>query len=453
MSRRTLLGGVAGGLALSPVPAGHAAAKPYAPGTAHERYVPFAVGAGGGPAGTDRVRVLRIGADSAPTVLVTVPGMFGAANDFRLLARDLVAAVPGVQVWAFDRREENLADRSGFTGADPAAYYLDGHYRSQDPAASAFAADWGLARTLEDLDTVVRAASRGGRRRVVLGGHSWGATTAMAYAAWDFDGRPGHRGLAGLVLVDGGVRGAFDGTGAPVLDSPDEVRERLAAIDGGAVFDLTLSAVGLGARAESTQIWYQLAGHYAHHDPRGRSVLQPRMPEALRPSAPVTNAALLGVLVDAGFGWPNDISVHSGHLGASGSDGVRGWVDAGVTPLARVAEAYAGGPAPAVWEWYWPARLSVDLDVSDAYADTGQARSLGLRLRHGTGLDVPLYAFETSYARGTIVSAARRVVADSRIPYAVYETDEGMNHLDPLFAAPPHNTLTRTLAPFLAGLG
>lgn len=95
----------------------------------------------------------------------------------------------------------------------------------------------------------------------------------------------------------------------------------------------------------------------------------------------------------------------------------------------------------------------MDLDVSDAYADTGQARSLGLRLRHGTGLDVPLYAFETSYARGTIVSAARRVVADSRIPYAVYETDEGMNHLDPLFAAPPHNTLTRTLAPFLAGLG
>lgn len=103
MSRRTLLGGVAGGLALAPVPAGPAAAKPYAPGTAHERYVPFAVGAGGGPAGTDRVRVLRIGADSAPTVLVTVPGMFGAANDFRLLARDLVAAVPGVQVWAFDQ--------------------------------------------------------------------------------------------------------------------------------------------------------------------------------------------------------------------------------------------------------------------------------------------------------------------------------------------------------------
>lgn len=105
-----------------------------------------------------------------------------------------------------------------------------------------------------------------------------------------------------------------------------------------------------------------------------------------------------------------------------------------------------------MWEWYWPARLSVDLDVTDFYAETDTARSLGLRLRHAAGLDVPLYAFQTSYAKGTIVSAAREVVADSRIPYARYETDNGMNHLDPLFAAPQHNTFTRTLAPFLTGL-
>ncbi|MET7473718.1 alpha/beta hydrolase [Streptomyces sp. NPDC005648] len=420
-----------------------------APGWSREPYVPLAVGPGGGPAGSDRVHVLKVGPDSAPTVLVLVPGMFGAANDFRLVARDLVAAVPGLQVWAFDRREENLADRAGFFTADPAAYYLDGHYRSQNPGTSAFAGRWGLARTLEDLRRVVRAAARGGRR-VVLGGHSWGATTAMTYAAWDFGGCPGYQDLAGLVVVDGGVRGAFDGTGEPVQDSPEEVRERLAAIDAGAVFDLTLSAVGLGERAESTQIWYQLAGWYAHRDPQGRSVLQARMPDALRPPVPVTNAGLLGTLVDAGFGWPNDISVHSGHLADTGD--VRGWVDAGITPLERVATAYAGGPLPAVWEWYWPARLSVDLDVADAYADTGPTRSLGLRLLHAAALDIPLYVFQTSYAKGTIESAARQVVADSRIPYATFRTDDGMNHLDPLFAAPAHNTLTRTLAPFLAAL-
>ncbi|MFF0160722.1 alpha/beta hydrolase [Streptomyces sp. NPDC005263] len=446
VSRRSVLGGIVGGLALTSAAPGPATAS----GRDREPYLPLAVGAGGGPAGTDQVHVLKVGPDTAHTILVLVPGMFGAANDFRLLARDLVRAVPGVQVWAYDRREENLADRTGFATPDPAAYYLDGHYRSQDPAGSAFVARWGLARTLEDLRTVVRSAAHGGRRRVVLGGHSWGATTAMTYAAWDFDGHPGYRDLAALVLVDGGVRGAFDGTGEPVHNSPDEVRERLAAIDGGAVFDMTLSAVGLGSRAESTQIWYQLAGWYAHRDPQGRSVLQPRMPGALRPPVPVTNAALLGTLVETTFGWPNDISVHSGHLADSGE--VRRWIDTGITPVSRVATVYAGGPEPAVWEWYWPARLSVDLDVVDAYADTELARSLGLRLLHTTDLDIPLYAFQTSYAQGTIVSAAREVVADSRIPYGTYETDNGMNHLDPLFAAPAHNTLARTLAPFLAQL-
>ncbi|MFD4508570.1 alpha/beta hydrolase [Streptomyces sp. NPDC058457] len=446
LSRRSVLAAALGGVAVPALATRPATAAVGPP----ESYVPVAVGAGGGPAGSDRVHVLKVGPDTAHIVLVLVPGMFGAANDFRLLARDLVAQLPGVQVWAFDRREENLADRTGFTTTDPAAYYLDGHYRSLDPATSGFAGHWGLARTLCDLRAVVLAAAGGGRRRVVLGGHSWGATTAMAYAAWDFDGSPGYDQLSALVLIDGGVRGAFAGNGEPVENSPEQVRERLAAIEGGAVFDLTLSAVGLGSRAESTQIWYQLAGWYAYREPDGPSVLQPRMPDALRPPVPVTNAALLGVLVDSGFGWPNDISVHSGHLAVGGD--VRGWVDTGITPISRVATAYAGGPEPAVWEWYWPARLSVDLDVTDAYTDTDLTRSLGLRLSHSAGLDVPLFVFQTSYAQGTIESAARDVVANSRIPYAAYETDNGMNHLDPLFAAPERNTLTTSLPSFITGL-
>ena len=32
---------------------------------------------------------------------------------------------------------------------------------------------------------------------------------AVAYAAWDFGGRPGHRDLSGLVLIDGGLLGTF----------------------------------------------------------------------------------------------------------------------------------------------------------------------------------------------------------------------------------------------------
>ena len=45
--------------------------------------------------------------------------------------------------------------------------------------------DWGLKLALEDLRAVVKRARRGGRK-VILGGHSLGASMAVAYAAWDF---------------------------------------------------------------------------------------------------------------------------------------------------------------------------------------------------------------------------------------------------------------------------
>ncbi|PWG12320.1 alpha/beta hydrolase [Streptomyces sp. V2] len=438
VTRRTLLGGMAAGVAASTVLGGNA----WATKAVGEPYVAFPVGLGGGPAGSDRVHALQIGDPAAGTVLVLVPGMFGAANDFRLLARDLVAAVPGVQVWAYDRREESLVDRAGFATADPAAYYLDGHYRSLDPAASGYLANWGLPQTLSDLRAVVKAASCGGRRKVILGGHSWGATTAAAYAAWDFDGRPGYRDLAGLALIDGGVLGAFDGSGAAPDNSPEKISQRLAAISGGAVLDMSLAAVGLGTRSESTQIFYQLAGWYAHSAPHAKSVLQPRLPDALRPSGTITNAALLGLLVDQSFGWPNDISVHSGTISPAGD-----WTDTGITPISRVATAYAG-PAPTVWQWYWPSRLSIDLDATDLYTDTATTRSLGLRLHHTTDLDIPLYAFQTSAYKGTALTAAHKLATQSRIPSTTFQTDEGMNHLDPLFASPEKNTATQSLAAF-----
>ena len=38
----------------------------------------------------------------------------------------------------------------------------------------------------------------------MLGGHSLGGSITTAYATWDFGGRPGARGLSGLVFIDGG---------------------------------------------------------------------------------------------------------------------------------------------------------------------------------------------------------------------------------------------------------
>ena len=453
VSRRFVVGsGLAGAIAL----AGAGTAKASTGSVSNssdsvvELYFPVPSVPGGGPLGTDQVHVLAIGPACAETVLVLVPGMLGAANDFRLMARDLVSAVPGLQVWAVDRREQNLADLSHMASADRIDYYLGDHYRSQDPAKSGYVGEWGLALGLQDLRQVVLAASAGGRR-VVLGGHSYGATTALAYAAWDFDGRPGYRDVAAICLLDGGVHGAWAGEGQYPQNSPEQVKERLAAIAAGGVFDLSLVPVGVGTRPESTQIWYQLAGWYAHIAPDEQSVLQPHLPDALQVPFPITNAALLGMFVDESFGWPKDISVHSGHFAAGGA--VRGWVDDGITPISRVAAAYAG-PSPVVWEWYWPERLSVDFDVIDPYTDTDLARSLGLRLHHASELNIPLYTFATSTSNGTVTSSAQWVVANSRIPSASYASDDGMDHLDPLFAATENNTATRTLAEFLIhGLG
>ncbi|ONI84602.1 hypothetical protein ALI22I_29065 [Saccharothrix sp. ALI-22-I] len=48
---------------------------------------------------------------------------------------------------------------------------------------------------------------------------------------------------------------------------------------------------------------------------------------------------------------------------------MRGWINDGISPIERVAAAYAG-PNPVVWEWYWPARLTVDLDVAAPSSNT-----------------------------------------------------------------------------------
>ena len=45
---------------------------------------------------------------------------------------------------------------------------------------------------------------------MVLGGHSLGASLTLAYASWDFNGKPGYKDLDGLVLIDGGLLGSFD---------------------------------------------------------------------------------------------------------------------------------------------------------------------------------------------------------------------------------------------------
>src|ERR1700759_5700220 len=70
-----------------------------------------------GPRKYDTLDVTKFGSASAKTVLVLVPGTNGGGGDFTLDPRELVKDVPGLQVWAVDRRSQQLEDTSVFQQA------------------------------------------------------------------------------------------------------------------------------------------------------------------------------------------------------------------------------------------------------------------------------------------------------------------------------------------------
>src|SRR3712207_3406768 len=81
-----------------------------------------------GPAQYDRTKVLKFAPSKAKRVLVLVPGTYGGAGNFRLVARDIARRVRGLQVWAWDRRTNALEDTSVFRTGNPTDafnYYLN----------------------------------------------------------------------------------------------------------------------------------------------------------------------------------------------------------------------------------------------------------------------------------------------------------------------------------------
>ncbi|HVG75204.1 MAG TPA: hypothetical protein VM824_07460 [Thermoleophilaceae bacterium] len=409
-----------------------------------ERYVPMRVPAGPGPAKYDRVFVEKLipPGRAASSVLVLVPGTDGGAGGVLPVARDIMQRVPRMQVWIVDRREQAFEDTSVFRKGDPEAaqdYYLGFNYRPVRGDDAKFVADWGLRLQLSDLRSVVRRAGADGRR-VILGGHSAGASTAVAYAAWDFAGRPGYRDIDGLVLIDGGLLGSFE--------SADLARAKaeLADIRSGKVF---LDILGLGL-PEINGIFTEVGALWASKRPDEPSVLQeyPLLPDFLKPPMRVTNEALFGYAFDESTS-PESLSIihiHAGGLAASGDP--RGWEDGELTPLERMSSAWAA-ESPNATEWYYPRRLLLDIDAASRLRQTAAARYLGLRLKHGRRIDVPLYAYSTNLTAGAVARGARRLVRMSRIGTARVVDDRGAAHLDPLSAAPTRNRFLKTVTPFL----
>ncbi|MBT2510064.1 alpha/beta hydrolase [Streptomyces sp. ISL-98] len=410
---------------------------------ARESYGPVP---GGRPGDTHRPHVLRVGPDDASTVLVLLGGREGSAGVFRPAARHLAARIPGLQVWAVDRREQTLSDLSGFTLTPEAAraYYLGGTYQQQSAETAPEAGEWGLAVLLDDVRDTVRAASDGGRRKVVLGGHSLGAAEALLYAAWDFDGHPGHRDIDGLVAIDGGVHHAFTGAGFSFELSLEDAKGWLQQTKSGAYFENASSTgAGFGELPELAALWFQLAAVHAVEEPDALSPLAAVAPEPYRSGEPLTNRGFFGHLVDASMHHPG-FKINSGR-----PDGSGGWTDDGPTPLDRAARAFAA-TQPGSWVWYTLNRLMIDLvGAVDFTSDGDLAQLLGLRVQHGKEIQLPFYAVQSGFSNGTVGQAAAKVAAESRIGEFELHTDAAISHQDLLLAEPDSNILLRTLPSFL----
>ena len=189
----------------------------------------------GTPAKYDRVGILKVGPKRAPNILVLNPGTSASAAYFVPLAKDVVRKAKGWQVWAVERRENLLEDHSVLDRAKRGAatprevfdYYLGwitdssvtNHFHLIPDASVAFAKGWGMRVEIEDLRRVVKRAERAGSH-VVVGGHSLGGTITSAYATWNFGGRPGARGLSGLVFIDGGSSPSRSRRRTPSSGSP-----------------------------------------------------------------------------------------------------------------------------------------------------------------------------------------------------------------------------------------
>jgi hypothetical protein len=283
---------------------------------------------------------------------------------------------------------------------------------------------------------------------VVVGGHSLGGSITTAYATWDFQGRPGARGLSGLVFIDGG-------------SSPDHVSEVEAKRS---LNDLRRGsspwfAFG-GIPAPFAGLFADSGSSATKMAPDARSLGQSwsGLPGNLKPPVPVTNKAQFGYASDVATS-PESLAafqVHAGHV-ERGSCDPCGWVrgDA-ITPLQRYATMISGWGLRNVdgSAWYHPMRLSIDAGaVADGNRNAAQ-KVLHVKAIHGDDVRVPIYAFAAALGDGRVVQATRALARQSDLPprdVTVVDRHRTYAHNDPS-AASPDNAFVKHLLPFLKGI-
>jgi pimeloyl-ACP methyl ester carboxylesterase len=402
----------------------------------------------------------------AKAILILVPGFLGSANDFLYLGRRLVQRSQGaIEVWALDRRSNLLEDHTGFDAAeraqDPkiARDYYFGKYHDgarmvdgqtfagfKDDRDLAYMSEWGLDVHLRDIRALVNLVPEADRKKTVfVGGHSLGGWLTERFAAWDFDGDvtttadAGYNQVAGLVMLDGGGQRGTNITagewrnGYTMFGFPADGADGLRA-EGGT------RAIALGPIDKETFVALELIGLYADMLPQKASDIFDVSPGFGFTAAflfgvksfHATNEAVFGFAVDNDTEPVSIVQVTAGKpvggafkqvdFDLAGFAGTylqpadpaafytwQGYQPAGeITDLNTFARMMYEGPADFI-EWYFPARLSLDLQLVQDIAvpvSTGTlAAEANLHFAHLRQIDAPVFAVAAGKGIRTSASA------------------------------------------------
>ncbi len=414
----------------------------------------------GTPDSLNKVGILKTGPRKAKNILVLNPGTSASAAYFEPFAKTLVDKVKGWQVWAVERRENYLEDQSVVNKAKEGKatpdqlfdYYLGyltdpsitNHYQPVQDADVQFAKQWGMNVEIQDLRRVVRKAQKKAKR-VVLGGHSLGGSITTAYATWDFNGKPGAKGLSGLVYDDGGS--------SPTPISADAAQSSLDSFNAQSSPWLAFG----GIPAPFAGLFNVVGATGTHIDPNGMGKLGqwPLLPSNLKPPVPATNTAQYGYALSVGTSPSSLIAAqaHLGHLADSGDP--RGWVDDGITPIRRYEVMFSGWGLKNLdgTAWYHPRRLTIDSGaVGDGIGNPAQS-VLDVHATHGADLSKKLriYAFGAALGGQGVLTAAQTLATQSGIPsknLTLINRQATYAHNDPAGAF-PKNDFIKKLVPFL----
>jgi hypothetical protein len=418
----------------------------------------------GTPAKYDKVGVLEIGPKTAKNVLVLNAGTSLGAAYFAPVAETVAARARGWQVWSVERRENLLEDHSMLnrakagraTGKELFDYYLGfatdssvtNHFQFIPDSRVGFARKWGMRVEIEDLRRVVQLAQKRHARRIVVGGHSLGATITAAYATWDFNGKAGARELSGLVFIDGA-----SSLGTATVTQAKQALHDLSTGSPWLGFGLPVPLGGL----------YNLVGAaLVNVEPDAPSRLDAwsGTPSSLQPPVPASNVGSYGYAHDTATS-PPDVFLPQAHLGRLAAAGdPRGWDPGGeLTPIERYASMFSGWGRTGLdgIAWYHPRRLTIDAAaVANGNANPAQ-KVLSVRATHGHDLprSLRLYAFGAALGGKSVLHATRVLARQSRIPSTNLELVDRhatYSHDDPNSAS-PKNDFVRTLVPFLTKIG